>query len=177
MVELRKNYEDNVTELYTLNSTIYNLGQFEKMISYFEVESLEDYQKFEFDLSILDENWLKENKLDVGVTDGYNYNELFLNMTAEEKKMFAYQYSKGGIAAAREFLKNDADAINSRVGYNNALEFVEWISDKTVITRQEYIDKLVAQGATLEEAREKANGYPEEISLVDKGIDFLFTGV
>ncbi len=170
-------YNETVKEMMSTNTTVYNMTQLKKHIPYFEYASEEGFKDFEADESLFsDPNII--GKIDKGIDDGYNYKELFENMDDEEKKMFAYVYEQnnGDLDKCRDFLKADASRINERIGYNKAVEFLEWVKeDNHQYTKEENIKRFTDMGISQEEAARMADDIYNGENILDVVVDHVST--
>ena len=126
------------TKLYETGQLLRDFKTVRDLEPYRDVELSQDFQNFKNNpYGVFKPEYGKE--LDQGITDGYDYEFLFKNMTEDERVTFTYIYDHYGKDAGRSYVAANADLINKRVGKQRALEFCETIRGDNVITKEEYV--------------------------------------
>ncbi len=150
----------DLEQMVTYSESIYGLNKIKDLVPYLEIQSTDEFKDHITDSGMKNGNWLLTEdgqKLDSGVTDGYKYNELFNNMSDDERKMFSYLYDKEGLNSARDYLKDNADSINRRIGTEKGENFVKWVKENNLVSEDDYVKNYVESGyGTAEEAHDKA---------------------
>ena len=143
--------QEQESQLMTLGGTIRGLKDLRSETAFLE------YKK---------EDWFKDamasgelstkapDGLDLGIHDGYDYNQLYNNMTDEEKVVFDHLWKTNG-SSGRRYLADMANTINSRIGKQEATEFVESVLGNNMMSQDDYARKYASEhGISFDEAKQ-----------------------